>query len=47
VSLLEDAEDGSFVIRYLEGTHAGMVLVHKFVPMGEGSTDVQLSATAS
>ena len=46
VSLLEDAEDGSFVIRYLEGTNAGMVLVHQFVPIGEASTDVRLSATA-
>jgi hypothetical protein len=46
VSLLEDAEDGSFVIRYLEGSNAGMVLVHKFVPLGSEATDVQLSADA-
>src|SRR5262249_38003149 len=46
VSLLEDAEDGSFVIRYLEGSNAGMVLVHKFVPVGPSSTDVQLFADA-
>ncbi|HEV8246961.1 MAG TPA: TerB family tellurite resistance protein [Polyangiaceae bacterium] len=46
VSLLEDAEDGSFVIRYLEGSNAGMVLVHKFVPLGPDATDVQLSADA-
>jgi hypothetical protein len=46
VSLLEDAPDGSFVIRYLEGSNAGMVLVHKFVPVGEGATDVQLCADA-
>src|SRR5882672_7039873 len=46
VSLLEDAEDGSFVIRYLEGSNAGMVLVHKFVPLGPDATDVQLFADA-
>jgi hypothetical protein len=46
VSLLEDAEDGSFVIRYLEGSNAGMVLVHKFVPLGPNATDVQLTADA-
>jgi len=46
VSLLEDAEDGSFVIRYLEGSNAGMVLVHKFVPLGPSTTDVQLVAEA-
>jgi hypothetical protein len=46
VSLLEDAEDGSFVIRYLEGTNAGMVLVHRFVEVEPGVTEVQLSADA-
>jgi hypothetical protein len=46
ISLLEDAEDGSFVIRYLEGSNAGMVLVHKFVPLGPHATDVQLFADA-
>jgi hypothetical protein len=47
VSLLEDAPDGSFVIRYLEGTNAGMVLVHEFVPLDGGkATDVRLSADA-
>lgn len=46
VSLLEDAEDGSFVIRYLEGTNAGMVLVHRFVEVEPGVTLVQLSADA-
>ena len=46
ISLLEDAEDGSFVIRYLEGSNAGMVLVHRFVPLGPNATDVQLSADA-
>src|SRR5262249_9080382 len=46
VSLLEDAPDGSFIIRYLEGTNAGMVLVHKFVPVGDDATEVQLSADA-
>ncbi len=47
VSLLEDAPDGSFVIRYLEGTNAGMVLVHEFVPLDGGkATDVRLRADA-
>src|SRR5690349_20027074 len=46
VSLLEDAEDGSFVIRYLEGTNAGMVLVHRFVPLGPNATNVELCADA-
>jgi hypothetical protein len=46
VSLLEDAEDGSFVIRYLEGSNAGMVLAHKFVPLAPNATDVQLVADA-
>jgi hypothetical protein len=46
ISLLEDGEDGSFVIRYLEGSNAGMVLVHQFVPLGESATDVQLFADA-
>ena len=46
ISLLEDAADGSFVIRYLEGSNAGMVLVHKFVPLGPSATDVQLVADA-
>ncbi len=46
ISLLEDGEDGSFIIRYLEGSNAGMVLVHKFVPIGDSATDVQLSADA-
>jgi hypothetical protein len=46
ISLLEDAEDGSFVIRYLEGSNAGMVLIHKFVPLGPNATDVQLFADA-
>jgi hypothetical protein len=46
VSLLEDAPDGSFVIRYLEGSNAGMVLVHEFVPLGPEATEVRLSANA-
>jgi hypothetical protein len=46
VSLLEDGEDGSFLIRYLEGSNAGMILVHKFVPLGPNATDVQLFADA-
>ena len=46
MSLLEDAEDGSFLIRYLEGTNAGMLLVHKFMPITPDATDVQLFANA-
>jgi hypothetical protein len=46
VSLLEDAPDGSFVIRYLEGSNAGMVLVHEFVPLGPDATEVRLYADA-
>ena len=46
VSLLEDGADGSFIIRYLEGTNAGMVLVHEFVELGPTSTDVRLFANA-
>jgi hypothetical protein len=47
VSSLEDAPDGTFVIRYLEGTNAGMVLVHEFVPLEGGkATDVRLRADA-
>jgi hypothetical protein len=46
VSLLEDADDGSFVIRYLEGTNAGMVLKHRFVPLGADATNVELTADA-
>jgi DnaJ-domain-containing protein 1 len=46
VSVLEDGEDGSFIIRYLEGTNAGMVLVHRFVEVAPGVTEVQLSADA-
>jgi DnaJ-domain-containing protein 1 len=47
VSLLEDAPDGSFIIRYLEGTNADMVLVHEFVPLDGGkATEVRLKADA-
>jgi uncharacterized membrane protein YebE (DUF533 family) len=47
VSLLEDAPDGSFLIRYLEGTNAGMLLVHEFVPLDGGkATEVRLRADA-
>jgi hypothetical protein len=44
VSELVDAPDGAFVIRYLEGTNAGMVLVHRFVPLGPEATQVELVA---
>jgi hypothetical protein len=46
VSELEDGEDGSFVIRYLEGSNAGMVLVHRFVAVGPDATEVELTADA-
>ena len=46
VSLLEDGADGSFIIRYLEGTNTGMVLVHRFIEVEPGVTEVQLSADA-
>jgi hypothetical protein len=46
VSLLEDAEDGSFLIRYLEGSNAGMTLVHEFVALDANTTEVRLSAEA-
>ena len=46
VSLLEDAADGSFLIRYLEGSNAGMLLVHEFVEVEPGVTEVRLFADA-
>ena len=46
VSLLEDAEDGSFLIRYEEGSNAGMLLVHQFVALDEQKTEVRLTADA-
>jgi len=46
ISVLEDGDDGSFIIRYLEGTNAGMVLVHRFIEVEPGVTEVQLSADA-
>jgi hypothetical protein len=46
VSELEDAPDGSFVIRYLHGTNSGMVLVHRFVSLGPEATEVTLDAEA-
>jgi hypothetical protein len=42
VSELEDGADGSFLIRCVEGTNAGMVLVHRFVPLGPNATQVEL-----
>ena len=44
VAELEDAPDGTFVIRYVEGTNAGTVLVHRFVPLGADATEVEVSA---
>src|SRR5271155_5681432 len=47
VALLEDAPDGVFVIRYVEGTNAGMVVTHEFAPLDGGkATDVRLRAEA-
>src|SRR5260221_5959214 len=46
VSLLEDAPDGSFLIRYLEGSNAGMLLVHEFLEVEPGVTEVRLFADA-
>src|SRR5215471_21143033 len=46
ISELEDGADGSFVIRYIEGTNSGMVLVHRFVPAGPNATEVELVADA-
>jgi len=47
VAMLEDAPDGVFVIRYVEGTNAGMVVTHEFVPLDGGkATDVRLRASA-
>ncbi|HSU41024.1 MAG TPA: hypothetical protein VLJ38_15710 [Polyangiaceae bacterium] len=42
ISELEDRTDGSFVIRCVEGTNAGMVLVHRFLPLGPNATQVEL-----
>jgi hypothetical protein len=46
VSDLEDAPDGSFIIRYLHGTNSGMVLAHRFTPLGPDATQVELVAEA-
>jgi hypothetical protein len=47
VAVLEDVPDGSMVIRYLEGTNAGMVVMHEFVPLDGGkATQVKLGVEA-
>jgi hypothetical protein len=47
VALLEDMPDGSMIIRYLEGTNAGMVVLHEFVPLDGGkATEVRLDVQA-
>jgi hypothetical protein len=47
LALLEDTSDGSLVIRYVEGTNAGMVVTHEFVPLDGGkATEVRLTADA-
>jgi hypothetical protein len=47
VAVLEDVPDGSMIIRYLEGTNAGMVVMHEFVPLDGGkATQVKLGVEA-
>lgn len=46
IATLEDLPDGTFVIRNLEGTNAGMVVYHRFVRIDDGTTEVQLVADA-
>jgi hypothetical protein len=47
IAVLEDMPDGSMVIRYLEGTNAGMVVRHEFVPLDGGkATEVKLEVQA-
>jgi len=47
VAVLEDVPDGSMIIRYLEGTNAGMVVLHEFVPLDGGkATQVKLGVEA-
>jgi hypothetical protein len=47
VAVLEDVPDGSMIIRYLEGTNAGMVVMHEFVPVDGGkATEVKLAVEA-
>jgi len=47
VAELEDAPDGSLVVRYLHGTNSGTVLVHRFAPLGAEATQVDVVAEAS
>lgn len=46
IAELEDAPDGSFLIRYIDGVNAGSVLVHRFVPLGAAATEVELTHEA-
>lgn len=46
VAVLEDMPDGTFVIRNLEGTNAGMVVYHRFIAIDDATTEVQLVADA-
>ena len=46
VAFLEDAPDGTLVIRNVEGTNAGMSVLHTFVDLGDGATRVELLADA-
>jgi hypothetical protein len=45
VSFLEDRRDGTFVIRFVEGANAGMVMRHEFVGSNSG-TEVKITAEA-
>lgn len=46
VAVLEDLPDGTFVIRNLEGTNAGMVVYHRFIAVDDATTEVRLVADA-
>jgi hypothetical protein len=47
VAFLEDEPDGTLLIRNVEGTNAGMVVRHEFVPLDGGkATEVRLRADA-
>jgi hypothetical protein len=44
VSLLEDAPDGSVVMRCIEGKNAQLVLTHRFTALGPNTTGVEVTA---
>jgi hypothetical protein len=45
VALLEDRRDGTFLIRYVQGTKVGMVMRHEFIAAGDG-TEVRITVEA-